>query len=329
MNRFSILSSASLSLVLGACGGASEGGDSANDGTQQELRRVSIDPGDVLDPAPAPPVVVRPPPVFTVPPPVATVVYDPGPPNADLRPDGAMRYYGPAQPTLGLQIDVVNVGTTPATGAAGRVSIAGSVFNVALYQYYGGTASAPNTVNPGERGYLKADVPPNFLALCGAYQVQIDLDHTLQAGTNVFANDTRSVLAYETGGVCRLNWSTPINGATLGQEPDAHEAGKSLQDIVSSIEVARVDGNRCSTCHNSGTNPASSYVAAPYRPNVAPGVASAPIDPFMFIGGNEGWACGGNPWASQFIAVPDNVSYSKPKYLKDAFRKWLSDGGMR
>jgi hypothetical protein len=328
MNRFSILSSVSLSLVLGACGGTSEGGQTTEDGTQEELRRAGTDPRAVADPVAAPPRPVRPPVLTTLPP---VVVSDPGPPNADLRPDGAMRYYGPAQPYLGLQIDVVNVGTTPATGAIGRVSIAGSMFTVALYQYFGGTAPpGTNTVNPGERGYLKADVPPNFLALCGAYQVQIDIDQTMQVGNSVFANDTRSVLAYETGASCKLNWGTPINGATLGQEPDAHDAGKSLQDIVSSIEIARTDGNRCSTCHNSGANPSSNFIPAPYRPSVSAGTPSAPIDPFQFIGGDAaGWACGGNPWASRFIAVPEGASYAKPKYLKDAFQKWLNDGGMR
>jgi hypothetical protein len=331
MNRPISLSSlsllCSLSFVLGACGGVSEGSSTTNDGDQEALRRADPDLPVAEARAPTPPP--RRPPVVFFPGPVATVVYDPGPPNADLRPDGAMRYYGPAEPTLGLQIDVVNVGTTPAYGPSSHVNIEGSVFSAVLYQYYGGTATAANTVNPGERGYLKADVPPSLLLPCLEYQVQIDLDHTMQSGTGVFDNDTRTVLPYETGLSCKLNWSTPINGATLGQEPDQHDAGKSLQDIVSSIEIARIDGNRCSTCHNSGTNPTSNNIPEVYRPNVAAGVPSAPIDPFLFIGGNEGWACGGSPWAEKFIAVPANASYAKPQYLKDAFQKWLSDGGMR
>lgn len=331
MNRYTTFCSLSLALVLNACGGVSEDDRNAGAGMNQEdLSRVNLDPPDEADPIAPPAPRPRPPVVFT-PAPVATVVFDPVAPGggSDLRPDGAMRYYGPANPTLGLQIDVVNVGAAPAYGPTGRVSIAGSVFNVALFQYYGGTAIPANTVNPGERGYLKALIPTTLLSLCGAYQVQIDLDHTMQSDAGAFANDTRSVLAYETGASCKLNWTTPINGATLGVAPDQHEAGKSLQDIVSSIEIARVDGNRCSTCHNSGTNPASNNIPEPYRPNVAAGVPSAPIDPFLYVGGNQAWVCGSNPWARQFIAVPDGVSYSKPQYLKDAFQKWVNDGGMR
>jgi hypothetical protein len=255
--------------------------------------------------------------------PFPTVKYVAPPPvDADLRPDGAMRFYGadPSLPTEGLQIDVMNVGTDPAYGPSGRLSINGSVFNTALYQY-GGTATAPNTLNPGERGYLTAEIPYGFVQDCQPYAVQIDLDQTMQSGPNVFANDTRAVLAYETGVVCPLGWSAPINAANLGQVAEPHEDGKSLQDIVSSVEIARLDGNRCSHCHNNTG-------AHAYQPDVAPDAISSPlIDAFQPSGGSlEGpvnWACGGNPWSQQFIAQPLSV---KPQYLKDALQKWLTDG---
>jgi hypothetical protein len=223
-----------------------------------------------------------------------------------------------------VQIDVVNIGTTPATGASGRVSIGPYPFPGKLYQYYGGTATAPNTVNPKERGYIKIDVPANMLSLCGSYPVQIDLDRTMQAGPTPFANDTRSVLAYEQGASCRLTWYRPINGATLGYEPDAKVAGKSLRDIVSSVEIARPDNNKCSACHNSN----SSY---PYSPTVAPGTASnPPMDPFELVSLNQAWLGTSDPWLPRFLELPESGSAAaKPAYLKNAFRKWLLDGAIR
>jgi hypothetical protein len=244
--------------------------------------------------------------------------------NSDLRPEGAMRYYGPASPNLGLQIDVTNIGTTPATGASGTVIIAGVIYSATLYQYWGGTATAANTVNPGERGYLLVRIPPGRLAPCGSYSVQIDAGHTMQNGTNAFANDTRPTLAYETGIKCRLTWTGPLNAATLGVAPTAamggkFAAGSSLQEIVSNVYAGRPDGLKCSSCHNSTD-------ANPYRPPVAKnGVASPLVDPFQFYGGSQGWACGSDPWAFRFA----NTAYPKPQYLRDALRKWMADGGMR
>ncbi|HMJ12647.1 MAG TPA: hypothetical protein VK524_14590, partial [Polyangiaceae bacterium] len=244
--------------------------------------------------------------------PIGPIVADPTP-NSDLRPEGAMRFYGPAQPTLGLQIDVTNIGTSPAYGPSGRVIIAGSIYSATLYQYYGGTATAANTVNAGERGYLLVRIPPNVLSRCGSYGVQIDVDHNMQNGTNAFANDLRPTLAYETGVTCRLAWTSPLNAATLGTAPtqamgSKFAAGSSLQDIVSSIQPGRPDGMRCSSCHNSTD-------VNPYRPPVAKGGVSAPaVDPFQFYGGSQGWACGSDPWAFRFA----NTAYPKPQYLRDA-----------
>lgn len=254
--------------------------------------------------------------------PVAKLVRDPGyyvPTYSDLQLDGTMRYYGGGTPTLGLQIDVTNRGNAPAYGPSGRVSVAGVVLSAALYQYYGGSATQANTVNPNERGYIKVEVPATLLTSCQSYTVQIDLDHTMQAGdSSAFTNDSGSVST-----ICPLGWSTPIDTRHLGHVPDPLIAGKSLRDIVSSVVSARSDGLLCSSCHNaqSGGNYA-------YRPNVAPNVASSPIDPFMFIGGDQGWACGSNPWAQQFIHLSASVT-PKPEYLKEAFQKWLNDGGAR
>jgi hypothetical protein len=241
------------------------------------------------------------------------------PTYSDLQLDGTMRYYGGGTPTLGLQIDVANRGNAAASGPTGRVSVAGVVLSAALYQYYGGSSTVANTVNPNERGYIKVEVPATLLAACQVYPVQIDLDHTMQAGdSSAYTNDSGNVST-----ICPLNWSTPIDTLHLGHPPDPLIQGKSLQSIVSSQVSGRQDGFLCSTCHNSGTQ--SPYV---YRPNVAPGVASATIDPFVSIGGDQGWACGSNPWAEQFIHLPA-TTYVKPEYLKEAFQKWVTDGGHR
>jgi hypothetical protein len=149
----------------------------------------------------------------------------------------------------------------------------------------------------------------------------------MQSGSNPFANDSVNVLAYETGVTCKLNWSTPMNAATLGTAPPPAQGGKfiaghSLQEMVSSTVSGRADGLMCSHCHNSSAG--TSFL---YRPAVAPdSVQSSPMmDPFQFVSGSEGWACGGNPWGAQFAST----SYPKPQYLRDAFTKWLHDGGMR
>lgn len=307
--------------LLAACSGTAEQTSDAQtrtatvDVSRAALPMQPIEPGDPPEePEPTP----RPPrPIPTTPPAPAP------PPDSDLRPDGAMRYYG-GSGTWGLQIDVVNIGTTPATGTSGRVAIGPYFFTGKLYQYWGGTATTLNTVNPKERGYIKIDVPANLLSLCGAYQVQIDVDRSMQAGANPFANDTRSVLAYETGASCRLTWYRPVNGATLGHEPDAKIAGKSLRDIVSSVEIARGDNNKCSACHHN----ASPY---PYAPAVAQNAASDPlIDPFTPVSGTEAWLGTSAPWLPRFLELPESGSAAaKPAYLKDAFRKWLLDGAIK
>ncbi|HMJ11660.1 MAG TPA: hypothetical protein VK524_09625 [Polyangiaceae bacterium] len=305
-------------VLLAACSGAAEPDEASietNVGVSHAALPVNpIEPPEDPEPTPRPPR-----PVPTTPPtPVPHA-----PPDSDLRPDGAMRYYGGGS-VWGVQIDVVNIGTTPATGVSGRVSIGPYFFTGKLYQYFGGTSTTPNTVNPRERGYIKIDVPPTLLSLCGSYPVQIDVDHTMQAGANPFANDSRSVLAYETGASCRLTWYRPVNGATLGHEPDAKIAGKSLRDIVSSVEIARGDNNKCSACHHS----ASPY---PYAPAVAQNMASVPpIDPFAVASGDQAWLGTSAPWLPRFLELPESGSAAaKPAYLKDAFRKWLLDGAIK
>jgi hypothetical protein len=304
MNR--VISLAVFSSLLGpvvGCGVATD----AEVGTSREELSVG-GPREPLDPIALPPRPPRPifdPPIFTLP--LGT---------ADLKLDGVMRYYGGGTPTLGLQINVTNIGDSPATGASGRVNVAGYVLNAALYQYYGGTATAPNTVNPGERGYIKVEVPASLMGPCQSYAVAIDIDHTMQAGgSQVFANDSGAVST-----VCTLTWNTPIEELYLGHVPDPSVQGKSLFNIVSSFVSGRPDGALCSSCHNAS----SSY---PYHPNVPPN-GSAAIDPFLPASGDQTWICGVNPWGPQFINLPV-TTYPHTVHLKEAVQKWISDGGIR
>ena len=295
-----------------ACGAAPDDVGSQGD----ELRVVSNDGTDVADPVDTTTTVsrVRVGTIFNTPP-VATVVFTP--PNADLKLDGVMRYYGGGTPTLGLQINVTNVGSTPATGASGRVIVANTVLSGALYQYYGGTSQQANTVNPGEHGYIKVEVPTGLLAACSVYSVQIDIDHTMQAGdASVFANDSANVST-----VCPLHWTTPIDQVTLGHVAAPALQGKTLGNIVSSFVSGRPDGLLCSHCHNAN----ASY---PYHPAVPP-YGSAYIDPFLPVSGTQTWICGGPPvWSDLFINLPV-TTYPHTPDLKEVVSKWVADGAIR
>jgi hypothetical protein len=302
---FAVLSYLSLGAVAG-CAVATE-----EIGTDSEalMKGGPRDPIDPIDPAPRP---TRPP----------VVVIDPAPNTpapgaiADLKLTGVMRYYGGGTPTLGLQINVTNIGDTPATGPSGRVNVGGYVLSAALYQYYGGHATQPNTVNPGEQGYIQVEVPASLMAPCTAYSVQIDLDHTMQfGGDQVFANDSGTVST-----VCGLTWNSPIDELHLGHVADPSVNGKTLFNIVSSFVSGRPDGVLCSGCHNSN----ASY---PYHPNVPPN-GSAPIDPFLPASGNQTWICLSNPWGPQFVNLPVTV-YPHTPHLKEAVQKWMADGGIR
>jgi len=227
-----------------------------------------------------------------------------------------MRYYGyyDGALTLGLMINVINVGDTPVTAPNGRVSVAGVMLSGALYQY-AGSATQPNTVNPWERGYIHVVVPTSLMAPCQTYAVQIDLDHTMQTGgAPVFANDSGSAST-----VCPLTWTTPIDELHLGTVPHWSVEGKSLSSIVSSFVSGRPDGALCSSCHNAS----ASY---PYHPNVAQN-GSGLIGPYAPASGDQAWICTGDPWWHRFVFLPEST-YPHTPYLREFVQKWVSDGAM-
>jgi hypothetical protein len=230
--------------------------------------------------------------------------------------DGTMRFYSSGSADV-VQLDVTNAGLLPATEPEVTVEIGDQPFDGKLYQYWGGTATDPDTVNGGERGYVRIEVWPGALQECESYPITLRLP--------VQSDALKASIATQ----CPLRWTKPIDAKRLGATPDPLVAGKTLEDIVSS----RVQGSPkgfCSNCHNRDAG-----LPPYYKPNVPPGSTSL-IEPFDQIGnhigsptGQASWSFGGTSsnggtyysWAEWFISRND-----KPEGLKQVFRKWIADG---
>jgi hypothetical protein len=229
---------------------------------------------------------------------------------ADLQLEGTMRFYGweyPVNGDVSVQIDVKNAGNAPASRASGRVYAANVVRPTALYQYWGGTATAPNTVNPGERGYLLVQIPTWFIKQCQSYTVELDLDHNMQyerGHTGVFDNDLGQARTQ-----C-LTWDSPITTDLLGHVPDPLLQNKRLSEIVGSF-VQGSPAGLCSSCHFGAA-------ARRYSPDVPQGAGSN-IRKTDVIDG-QSWAFAGG-WVDDFAAVP-----WKPADLKLALQIWVANG---
>jgi hypothetical protein len=247
-----------------------------------------------------PPIVVRPPLV---------------PLSSDLKMDGTMRFYG-AGSSLGVQMNVINIGNIAATGPSGQVNVGGYTAAASLHQYFGGTSAAANTLNPGERGYLMAYLPLGAIGPCNKYLTHIDTSRTIQTSSggapDPFVNDEANVATQ-----C-LEWTTPISSDNFFIS-DPVINGNTLGRIVSSITVGCKDGLLCSHCHFSGSG-------LPYSPPVARD-GNASIWPSDVIGGRT-WA-GPGGWAQAFIHMPTDVAglvSSKPFYLQALVQTWVDDG---
>jgi hypothetical protein len=271
--------------------GCADGGDNARPITD-DLRIVGDLPDD-------PPIIVKPP--------VA-------PMSADLKMDGTMRFYG-AGSSLGVQINVVNIGNAAATGS-GMVNVAGFNASASVYQYWDGSPPPSNTLLPGKRGYLMAYLPLGAVAPCTKYLTHIDTSRTIQFATggapDPFVNDEANVATQCVQWTTKLNGDNfPISGPTI--------TGNSIYCIISSFTVGRTDGNRCSNCHWSGSG-------LPYSPPVARG-SSAAIWPTDVINGRT-WA-GPNGWAQVFIHLPTDMpalANSKPFFLQSLMQTWVDHG---
>ncbi|HEY4185446.1 MAG TPA: hypothetical protein VGP07_10275 [Polyangia bacterium] len=280
------------SVALG-CGVEGDADDPmAPTATSSALSKVGTDP----------PVITKP---VKVLPPVTQLV-------SDLKPDGVMRFYSHDATTLGVQINVTNVGNAAAWGPAGSVTINGAAFDSVLYQYYGGTSQMANTVNPGEHGYILVFVPNATLGACASYTLHIDTGHNMQAGLpDPYANDQAAVATQ-----C-LSWTATISSNNFPISGPPLE-GSSLGRVVSSVDIGRLDNLRCSACH---------YQNAPgrtYQPPVAQN-SSAIISPTQIISGLTWTQPGG--WADRFLLRPTDSSLgSKPYHLKMLVEEWINDG---
>jgi hypothetical protein len=235
--------------------------------------------------------------------------------SADLKMEGTMRFYG-AGSSLGVQINVRNIGNRPAVGPSGMVNVGGFNASASLHQYFGGTSTAANTVNPGERGYLMTYLPLGAVSPCNHFLTHIDTTRTMQFASggapDPFVNDEADVATQ-----C-LEWTTPISSDNFPIS-DPLINGNTLGRIVSSLTVGRQDGLLCSHCHFSGSG-------LPYSPPVARD-GSASIWPTDVISGRT-WA-GPNGWAQLFIHMPTDVPglvSSKPYFLQSLVQTWVDHG---
>jgi hypothetical protein len=209
------------------------------------------------------------------------------PQGSDLRPEGSMRYAVHGDKSIGLMIDVVNIGNQPASGTRGRVMIGTSTADAELSRWIDATETTAAKLNPGEHGFIWVVLPPNTLARCMQPKVVIDLDHTFQSGApDPFGNDTAEVWT-----PC-MTWSRPITADSIDpwrfDPTDPFLIGKTLGKIIGSYEIGRKkpDGTpefRCSHCHFTGSG-------RPYSPPVAKD-ESGTIGPTDLIGDTT-WAAG-------------------------------------
>ena len=121
--------------------------------------------------------------------------------NTDIDLTGKVRYYAAGTQT-GVQVDVVNKGHHPAFGPNVEVRIKdrnGNLiteqFGLKLYQYSGGTATTPNTVNSNQQGYIALRLPAG-VSLFNGENLQVRVRGEGQAN---FGTDQRKAIACRKG----------------------------------------------------------------------------------------------------------------------------------
>lgn len=237
------------------------------------------------------------------------------PASVDLRATGTVHFTTESDGSQYVMIDVINGGSAPAIARRTITYLAEYLVQGSLNQYQGGSATVPNTVNPGERGYIALTLPRGGLSRCGQYWLILDYFHELQFGTpDPFANDSGAVQTQ-----C-LRWDTPVDSYTFpAGSSSAVLQRKSLSQIVGGFVTGRDDKKLCSECHFKNTPLA--YHAPMYQG------ASAVIDPYAVIDGHT-WA---DPlgWPDLFFRQPTDhpdILSSKPLVLKNLIEQWLTDG---
>ncbi len=110
-----------------------------------------------------------------------------------------------------------------------------------------------------------------------------------------------------------LGWNEPIYSAQFGLEPNKNVDGKTLAEIVSSLDYGRDDGKTCISCHN------SDEALGDYGYELELDEAAYEMESTDVISGRS-WA-GEDGWASRF-----SVNETKPKNVKAVFKAWMKGG---
>lgn len=110
-----------------------------------------------------------------------------------------------------------------------------------------------------------------------------------------------------------IGWKDPIYSEDFGLEPNPNVDGKSLADIVMSVDFGREDGQLCSACHN------NTYALGDYGVDAEINAASPEMEPTDPVSGRTWIEEGG--WSDRFIDNP-----TKPANIKGVIDAWRRGG---
>ena len=110
-----------------------------------------------------------------------------------------------------------------------------------------------------------------------------------------------------------IGWKEPINSVAFGLDANPNVDGKTLAEIVASLDYGRDDGQKCSACHNSEKDLGGYWV------DVEPNEASPGMDPTALVAG-KAWV-GAKGWAVGFIN-----NDTKPANIKALIKAWKAGG---
>jgi hypothetical protein len=255
------------------------------------------------------------------------------PPITDLRLDRTWSYsLVPPEPGslfLNNALLVENIGNQTLSPRPIRVRVDGREVAGQLHPLSTGDSSIP----PGFSGFIQLDLPFGSIARCATFEVELDLDKTVQqgqwsspsaipAGFSPYGNDREQAKS-----PC-LTWTTPIDYYTLGTRVGSGLISNvTLQEIVSSEVVAREsDHQLCSFCHHANEQNVRYFAAD----GLIEATQSLPGKQVIGAGTEVDvswtWAQNGG-WAERFLLQDGEPGeQNKPEYLKAVFRRWLQDG---
>ena len=115
---------------------------------------------------------------------------------------------------------IKNIGNTPSRypGSIMRILLNGAVINGNVYGSNGSGGYNLNApIAPGQEGLVLFSLPLNTIRGCAKVTVQIDADRTYQYGGDVFANDTKLMVAVDRNSIraCVPDVVHPLPGGVL------------------------------------------------------------------------------------------------------------------